>query len=685
VSRASRPAAAVLGPLAAALASAAAFVGALGGPAPAAAQFGARARVEPPIAAGSDVDPTSSATTVDLDERPRALETLDEVLLQVPGARRRRTGGFGGFTSLSLRGAEAEHTTVVIGDVPLASADGTAFDLSTAPPWLFDRVEVFRGGAPVWLGAGGIGGVLRLVPRAAEGTHAEAVGAGGSFDLAQGRAGVGVGGRDVSWLAVAGLTHSGGRYPIAEDRMPLAPGSTERVQSNAQLLEAAGLVHARIRAGGGTMSFVGLGLERTGGLPPPEGRWTDRSIARRTHTRLLVAAAGEWLEGGRPASQADLAPWRLQVALSIGFDRRSTSDPRAEHGQVPRSTDERLARVQLRAAGTFRIAEWIDATAVALGWHDSFDPRDSLAGRTPRGSTRAGGALAIESRIHGREGDLRWELRPSGRFEAFEARLHEIRPESAGDEVSAVHAMPGARLGGVVEIVPGIAIQASGGTAIRAPSLVELFGDGGFLLGNARLSPEQATSVDGGAVVRGTAGPFRGFAELRGFGLFFSGLIRYRRNAQSQVVPENVASAWAAGMEASAQIEIERWGSLAGSFTWVETRDESSAYRGNQLTFRPRTTGYARPALHLEGLGPIDRATAYVEVDWIDGAFDDPANLTPIPPAAHVGVGVSFEALERRLRLDLTVRDVFDARGVDFTGRALPGRSVALQLAVRTN
>jgi hypothetical protein len=35
------------------------------------------------------------------------------------------------------------------------------------------------------------------------------------------------------------------------------------------------------------------------------------------------------------------------------------------------------------------------------------------------------------------------------------------------------------------------------------------------------------------------------------------------------------------------------------------------------------------------------------------------------------------------VRVDLIVRDVFDARGRDALSRPLPGRSVALQIAVR--
>jgi uncharacterized protein (TIGR00290 family) len=466
------------------------------------AQFSAHAEVAPPIAAGSDVDPTASATTIEMEDRPRALETTDEVLLEVPGARRRRSGGFGGFTALSLRGAEAEHTTVLLGDVPLSSADGSAFDLSTVPPWLFDRIEVYRGGAPVWLGAGAIGGVLRLVPRTGRGRRLEAVAGGGSFDLVQGRASASVDDGEISWGTAAGLTSSGGAFPITIDTRPLEPGGLEeRTQTNAQLLEAAGIAHARARTESGTFSLVAMGLERTGGVPPPVTRWTPESAVRRSHTRAVIALAGEWLEGGRAPEQADLAAWRAQIVASIGFDRRTLSDPYAQYGQLARETDETVLRSSVRAAGTLRLVEWLDATLVLAGWHEGFDPRDARAPFALGASRRDGGVAALEGRAHGREGQLRWELRPSARIEIVDSELAALRPDLA-DETRRTDAMPTARLGGVIEVVPGIAVQASVASATRAPSFVELFGDGGLLAGSTELRPEQSTSVDGGLVAR---------------------------------------------------------------------------------------------------------------------------------------------------------------------------------------
>ena len=83
--------------------------------------------------------------------------------------------------SAALRGAEAEHTAVLFGDVPLTSADAGAFDLSALPLALAERVVVYRGGAPLWLSQGSIGGIVQLIPRTAADAHASVTATAGSF------------------------------------------------------------------------------------------------------------------------------------------------------------------------------------------------------------------------------------------------------------------------------------------------------------------------------------------------------------------------------------------------------------------------------------------------------------------------------------------------------------------------
>jgi outer membrane cobalamin receptor len=143
--------------------------------------FGASADVRRPLAASNREDATASGTEIEARERPAAHETVSDLLLEIPGSRSFRTGALGSFTSASLRGAEVEHTVVLFGELPISSADAGAFNLSTIPVSALDRVVVYRGGAPVWLSQGAIGGVIQLVPRSAIGTALSGTATAGSL------------------------------------------------------------------------------------------------------------------------------------------------------------------------------------------------------------------------------------------------------------------------------------------------------------------------------------------------------------------------------------------------------------------------------------------------------------------------------------------------------------------------
>src|SRR5262245_17142123 len=74
-------------------------------PGPLAAQeFGAAAQVERPLAARQREDPTAAGTAVQLANRRIPLESLRDVAREVPGALPLSGGGYGSFSSLSLRG-----------------------------------------------------------------------------------------------------------------------------------------------------------------------------------------------------------------------------------------------------------------------------------------------------------------------------------------------------------------------------------------------------------------------------------------------------------------------------------------------------------------------------------------------------------------------------------------------------
>jgi len=182
--------------------------------------------------------------------------------------------------------------------------------------------------------------------------------------------------------------------------------------------------------------------------------------------------------------------------------------------------------------------------------------------------------------------------------------------------------------------------------------------------------------VCGGVLPGGVAGS-GGRVEVRGFYTHVDDLIRYQRTSQNQAVPLNIQSARLAGLEAGVSGDALDVVHLHGALTVLDARDEDS---GRSLPLRPGVVGYVRAEAHATDLGPVSRARVFVDLEHVGASTADPAALITIPERTRLGLGVSVELLEGALRLDASLRDLFDARGYDVLGLPLPGRSFALEL-----
>lgn len=108
----------------------------------------------------------SVVTAEDIERRQ--LVQVTDVLRALPGVAVSRSGSRGGFTQVRIRGAEGNHTLVLIDGVEAASTEGGEYDFAGLLADDIARVEVLRGPQSSLFGSNAIGGVISITTRRAE-------------------------------------------------------------------------------------------------------------------------------------------------------------------------------------------------------------------------------------------------------------------------------------------------------------------------------------------------------------------------------------------------------------------------------------------------------------------------------------------------------------------------------------
>ena len=111
-------------------------------------------------------DQTASSVTVltEKDFLERNATYVSDVLKTVPGVAMGATGGHGAVTSLFLRGAESNHTVVVIDGVKMNPVND-GFDFGGLTLSNIERIEVLRGEQSALWGSDAIGGVVYITTK----------------------------------------------------------------------------------------------------------------------------------------------------------------------------------------------------------------------------------------------------------------------------------------------------------------------------------------------------------------------------------------------------------------------------------------------------------------------------------------------------------------------------------------
>jgi vitamin B12 transporter len=118
-----------------------------------------------------------------------------------------QAGSFGQLAQVRIRGAEADHTLVLVDGIEVSAIGQGEFDFSSLMAANIERVEVLRGPQSGLYGSNALAGVINVITRGGEGPLLDAAVEGGSFGTIMGRGAMTLGNRE-TFLAASGAVRS---------------------------------------------------------------------------------------------------------------------------------------------------------------------------------------------------------------------------------------------------------------------------------------------------------------------------------------------------------------------------------------------------------------------------------------------------------------------------------------------
>ncbi len=621
-------------------------------------------------------DRTAAVTVIRADSFQEKASSVPEVLEQSVGLTVRRFGGLGAFSTASIRGSSAQQVAVLLDGVPLGGPATGLVNLSNLPLGEVERIEVYRGTAPLRLRSPAIGGVINVVTRAAKpGWDARAGATYGSFDTLDVRGLASWRGSTVGLLASASYTSSDGDFEFLDDNgTRVNPHDDEVVTRENNAFYARNLL---VKASWEASPTFRLELsddyfEKREGVP---GIGSNQSRAARLRTyRNVISLRAARDELVSPDLGVEVLVHRLDETTAF-------QDPLGEIGVGRQDNVNETRSWGADTTFTYYWGERQVLTLLGAYRNEEAESRDELA-EPPEGDTqeRTTYQAGLEDEIYlladrlvldpqvlytyldhdfGGQAPFSWSPLPS--------------PEDRG--------YWSYKMGLGYRCTPSVRVRANLGRYYRFPTLTELFGDRGTVIGNPELVPERGLNWDLGVSwdPRGAPGWLdRLHLEATYFQSRTDDLILFVQTSQRTVRAVNLSSAWVWGVEAAWAADL--WGRLgvSGNYTFQHTENTSDIpyYRGNQLPGRPQHELFNRTELRW------GRAKVFHEISWTGGNYLDAANFEKVEVRRIQNLGVSLRP-SRRITLTFEAKNITDEQVSDVLGFPLPGRAYYATVTVQ--
>ncbi len=613
-----------------------------------------------------DFEETSGfVTVISRDDFAARLTSLAEVIEKETSVQVRQSGGLGSFSTVALRGASSQQVLIYVDGLPLNEAAGGAVDLSQISLSEVQAIEVYRGIIPAQFASASIGGAINIRTLRALGKNENGVNIGyGSFNTRQ-----------------LGLSHVGGKLPwetvfsaqyldtdnnftfVNDNGTPQNPADDRKERrNNAQVKRLNALFKLGRQFDSGLRLDALLNvLDKDQGLPS-----VDNNPATTANLDTASLAANLSVSAQRIRN----TPWSGRLRAFASQRREEFDDSKGQIGLGAQHTRDKTKRYGIEAF-VERLSKQHTLSGVLAVSRETYDSRDLSGSREGLEARRALLESALQATLFYQQDTLL--LTPVLRYQAH-------RDELVGDMDSESNDYLNPQAGIKYELAEGLFFKANAGRYVRIPSFFELFGDRGFVKGNADLKAEEGINVDGGVEFRFDY-PLDWLRDFNlNLGFFYSDtddLIALVFDARGVGRAVNIASAQIQGVELSTRFGFPTGTSLHLNATWQDpvNRSQIAAFDNKRLPGRYEAMAFFR----LEQF--IRFVKLYYQFRYESGLFYDSANLLPARDVREHSIGL--EAQHGAAQFGFEARNLGDENFQEFNGFPTPGLSLFAKLTYR--
>lgn len=653
----------------------------------------------------------------------------NEMLDRTAGVRIRQGGGLGSRVDYNINGMSGNAVRVFIDGVPLANY-GSSFSLSSIPPAMIERVEVYKGVVPAHLSDDALGGAINVVLRKEGRNSLSTSYSFGSFNTHQWNLN-GSYRHDKSGFVLRGsgfYNYSDNNYKVWGDKIYVT-GSDGKIS----YVEAERF-HDRYRSGGLTLDagfsevdwadlFL-VGLVRSAGDKQLQHGATMETVygnrfseQNNTLGKLSYQKDGLFVEGldvslyatysKRTRNTIDTVPYiynwlgnRVDLNGDGQWDQWASG---AEGGQasLAETPEERYS---LRSTVRYRFWRQHSLSFNFLRSHFTRRPDDPLR---PQAERQFQDVRRLDKDVYGLTLESSWGT--EGRFlsslfyKQYQQQIALEEPIREGGVLRSFHYSKANREGGYgaafsFKLMPRLTVLTSAEKAVRLPEHNEVFGNDAENIDSAyELKPERSLNANLGFYLgRFSWGPHR---------LYLQGNLFYRetRDMIRQAIASQHAETFAfenqdevlsKGFDAELGYDYDRKLSAVVGVSSFNARfnkqyDQHGAqyiYYGDRLRNEPFFTMNAQVNYHLHDLLQRHSRTtlsanwAYVHEFYRDWASLGGANKAMVPTQSLVDVGLTHQMSDKRLALSLDAKNIFNQQAFDNWALQKPGRAFYVKI-----